>query len=799
MMFNALHVNQPAFCASIIKDSTNVDVAPNLCNCSQAATGSAASAWSQRKFGEGGVVLRATRLVPIALAIFIGTASAQPVVPPQISIGVVARTPLLSDFVDLEPSDTPLGMVRITGFVQRFPNDGQPATEQTLAYVGYDSKSVYVAFHCYDSDPAGIGAHLLPRDSFPNDEDTVAVQIDPFPDLKHGFGFRVNPYAVQADGFYTEGSGWDWSWDTVWQADAKVTADGYIVLFAIPFKSLRFPDTDAQHWRLFLYRGIARKGEEVFWPANSTRFATRFPQAAIVQGLYDVSPARNLQADPYVSSRAFRAPGAIRTAQPTPARTDFAIGGDAKAVIHDSVVFDGTLNPDFSQIESDLPQITVNKPFEVFFPEKRPFFLENAAYFQTPIQLLFTRRITDPSIGARATGRIGPYSLGAMVVDDRTPADAPADGEKAWFGVARVIRDIGGESSIGVYASRRTLGGTSNNVGAIDGRLRLGPNWYAVGQAAMTTATDEKASRDGSAVAASLVGADLHFNYKLDYNDRSPAFHVLDGFIPRVDIRSIDQTFSFRSRPAGALQAWGPDIVVNRTWDHEGHALDYAVTPRFAWQWRAQTILDIYHTVASQTLRPSEVPSIRESFRASADRTGIDFQSAIFPRLLGSVSAFVSDGVNLTPVAAITPPSGRVTDATATTTVRISRSLTIDLSQLVDTLRDRITDRVAYVNNISRVRVGDQLTRTVAVRAIVEYKRLNADASTTTLQTNRNLNYDVLFTYLRSPGSAIFVGANYNMADADFSLPTSTSVVSTRGWANTGWQAFAKMAYLFRW
>lgn len=744
-------------------------------------------------------MLRTTHLVLIALTAFIGTASAQPVTAPRVTIGLVTRAPRLSDFVDMEPSDPPLGMLQVSGFVQRFPNDGQPASERTLAYIGYDREFLYVAFQCYDSEPSRIGTHLLARDSFPNDEDTVAVQVDPFPDLRHAFGFQANAYGVQADGIYTEGSGWDLSWDTVWLADAMLTSKGYIVLFSIPFKSLRFPKSDAQEWRLFLYRGVARKGEEVFWPASSTRFATRFPQAAIVEGIDDVSPARNLQLDPYVSSRALKLPNNALGEESTAARRDVAIGGDAKAVVHDSVVLDATVNPDFSQVESDLPQITVNKPFEVFFPEKRPFFLENAAYFQTPIQLLFTRRITDPSLGARATGRIGPYSLGAMVVDDRTPADAAADSEKAWFGVARVTRDIGGESSIGLFASRRTLGGTTNNVGAIDGRLRLGPNWYTVGQVAMTRATDESPPRDGSAVAASLVGAGRHFNYELGYNDRSPAFHVLDGFIPRVDIRSIDQTFSFRSRPTGALQAWGPDIVLNRTWDHEGQALDYAVTPRFAWQWRAQTILDIYHTVARQTLRPSEVQSIRESFRASADRTGIDFQSAILPRLIGSVSAFESDGVNLTPVAAIVLPAGRVTDATATATIRISRSLMIDLSQLVDTLRDRVTDRVVYVNDISRVRVGKQLTRAAAVRTIIQYNRLNADASTTTLQSNRNLNYDVLFTYLRSPGSALFVGANYNLADTDLSGLASSSVVLTRGLTNSGWQVFTKVSYLFRW
>jgi hypothetical protein len=309
------------------------------------------------------------------------------------------------------------------------------------------------------------------------------------------------------------------------------------------------------------------------------------------------------------------------------------------------------------------------------------------------------------------------------------------------------------------------------------------------------------AARAGTGLAASLVGAGRRFNYELDYNDRSPSFHAADGFIPRIDIRSIDQTYSFRSRPGtGSLQAWGPDVVLNRTWDYNGQRLDYAVTPRLAWQWPAQTIMDLYYTTARQTLRPSEVRSIGETLEAHADRQGIDFQSAILPRLIGSASGFVGDGVNLTPTGAIVPSAGRLTDAMASATIRASRSLMIDISQLFDQLRDSRTTRVVYVSNISRIRVGEQFTRALAVRAIIQYNQLAVDPSSTTLRASRNLNYDVLLTFLRSPGSALYVGANYNLANAAAS-PTGASPAAsvTTTLTNSGWQIFTKMSYLFRW
>src|SRR5207248_4271846 len=205
----------------------------------------------------------------------------------------------------------------------------------------------------------------------------------------------------------------------------------------------------------------------------------------------------------------------------------------------------------------------------------------------------------------------------------------------AWYGVARVIRDVGRESSVGGFVSNRTVAGRANRIVAADGRVKLGTNWFAVGQAAASDTTGPiDDAGNGSAMAASLVGSGRRFNYELDYNDRSPAFRAVDGFIPRVDLRSIDQTYSFRARPAaGALQAWGPDIVVDRTWDHDGRALDWAVTPRMAFQWPGTTILDVYYTAGHQALRPGEVPTATRLVDIRVNRTGFDFQSAILPRL----------------------------------------------------------------------------------------------------------------------------------------------------------------------
>ncbi|MCL4523506.1 MAG: carbohydrate binding family 9 domain-containing protein, partial [Acidobacteria bacterium] len=366
----------------------------------------------------------------------------------------VDRAPTLEDFLDMKPSPAVEGkLAKVDDFRQTRPSDGKPGTERTEAYLGYDSENLYAVFIAFDSEPQKLRARMVSRENFVGEhgdmvDDGVSVSLDTFNDQRRGYIFQVNPYGVQWDGLYSDNNGFDVSFDTVWHSRAKITGRGFVVWMAIPFKSLRFSSAREQTWAILLNRDIPRKSEVVFWPIYSSKISGYINQAAPMKGLKNISPGRNMQFIPYGALRSFRALDERDANAPAfrGKRAEADGGVDAKLVLKDSLVLDVAVNPDFAQVESDEPQVTANERFELFFPEKRPFFLENASFFQTPINLLFTRRIADPQFGVRLTGKLGPWAVGALFADDQAPGKSvakndPMAGQRAYFTVLRVNRD----------------------------------------------------------------------------------------------------------------------------------------------------------------------------------------------------------------------------------------------------------------------------------------------------------------------------------------------------------------------
>jgi hypothetical protein len=772
--------------------------------------------------------MRNTHRICLFLGLLVG-ASAAFASPEEITIPKVSHPPALEDFLDMRPSaDWEGKLAKAEGFIQRLPSDGAPSTQQTEAYLGYDDLNFYCIFVAFDSDPRRMRAHKTVRDDLYGDE-RLDLFLDTYHDQRRAFVFTVNPLGFQMDGMWTEGQPrqYDRSWDTVWYSRGKITERGFVIWVAVPFKSLRFPAASEQVWGIVLIRWIPRTNESATWPHVSTRIEGRLNQGATLHGLRDISPARNMQVIPHAFFRSFRALDTRDPAHPqfVTDNADLTGGLDAKFVLKDSFALDATVNPDFSQVESDEPQLTINRRFEVFFPEKRPFFLENPSYFETPINLYFTRRIADPEFGIRLTGKRGPWAVGALLTDDEAPGKAvpasdPLYGQRAGVGIVRVSRDILRQSSIGAIFADRELNGGYNRVGGIDGRFKINSNWLASGQGvASSTLLPDGTRMAGPAYKARLRRDGRQFYYDLDFNDRSPGFVTQTGFLAegtierpirggrdilrpsfRPDMRSVGQFASYRFRPEGRrLISWGPNIFVNPIWDHEGNRLDMYTDYSVSVELIGETLIEAYYIADQEALRPRDFPALTGNKTYSHHRTGVFFETNLDRRWNFRGQYTQGSIINFVPPSGEEPFLARLHRGRATVTLLPAKPLRVENSYVFELLSDRQLGSTIYNNHIIRSKWNWQFNREFSLRFIMQYNMVLANPQFTSLATTKNFNGDVLFTYLLNPWTALYVGYNGNAQNLDL-VPTEMGeqVVRTPYFIHDARQFFVKFSYLFR-
>lgn len=749
--------------------------------------------------------------------------------PSPLVIPRVEQAPALDDFLGMKPGEASTKhLAKVEGFIQRFPSDGNPSTQRTEVYIGYDNQNLYVVFLAFDSEPNKVRARMVRREDVFGD-DIVEVMLDTFNDQRRAYAFVANPFGIQWDGLWTEGQGFDGSFDTVWHSRGQLTPQGYVVWMAIPFKSLRFPAQAEQTWRVILLREIPRNNEQAFWPPVSTRIEGRLNQAAPMTGLSGISPGRNLQFIPYFSFRSFRALDTRDEDFPRFQRERGEPDGglDAKMVLKDSLVFDLTVNPDFAQVESDEPQVTVNQRFEVFFPEKRPFFLENANFFVTPIDLVFTRRIADPQFGARLTGKMGPYALGAMLIDDqspgrRVPDQDPLRRKRALFGIVRASRDIWRQSSLGLIYAAREFQESYNRVGGFDGRFKLSPNWVAEFQGVASStrfldggeAEEEgETHRAGTAFDFNIQRSSRKLFYFTEYNDRSPGFRTQTGFVPRTDIRRIEQFFLYRFRPEGKfLIAWGPNLSYERIWDYTGTRLDWKVDYSLEWEFTGESWFGFFINDARERLRPQDFEGLSENVDFGRDLQGVFFGTSYLPQV--SVNGVFRWGsrINFVPPEGELPKLANLKSGELSLTLRPLTPLRIDNTYLFTRLMNRGDGTNIFNDHIIRSKWNWQFNRELSLRVILQYNSTLANREFTDLETSKNFNADFLLTYLVNPWTALYVGYNGNLQNAFLcqgpgrarpACPAlgggaSELIRPRRQYINDAKQFFVKFSYLLR-
>ena len=704
----------------------------------------------------------------------------------RLRIPRVSRPPKLSDFLNNVPREAELA---VSDFRQFMPGDGSPASKPTTAYLSYDDKNLYVAFICKD-DPKLIRARLAKHDLIMAD-DRFNICIDTFHDHRHMYWFDINPYGVQAEGNVIDGVEDDPSWDTLWYSEARITDDGYTGIAVIPFKSIRFPPDSGQTWGIIMGRWIMRNNEFAVWPQVSRRRTGFVSQGGDLEGINDISPGRNIQLIPYGLF------GHSRYIDSTPAmrsETEARAGLDAKIVLKDALTVDVAVNPDFSQVESDEPQVTVNQRFEVWYPEKRPFFLENAGYFKTPERLFFSRRIADPKIGARLTGRVGRWSIGALFADDRAPGERfasgdPLNGRDAAAGVVRIQRDLFKDSSIAAMATSSDFGPTHNRVFSFDARLHLLRNWVLTGQAMTSDTRLANGGRlAGPAYLLAWTHSGKHFISETSYTDRSPGFNAELGFFQRVNIRQLENTTGYKWRPEGAVQSVGPKVMTMINYDHRGRLQDWSVDPQIEIELTRLTSMEAGH---------SEVFEYFEGQGFRRRLNYVEFESE--PERWLALNAALSAGsaINYQPGPSLTPFLGRSRNVSAGFTLRPNARARFDETYIYSTLRTPLS--AVFNNHIVRSKVNYHFSKEASLRFIADYNAVLPNTALTSAALSKHVGIDALFTYMLNPGTALHAG--YTDLYDNWRLDPTISPALTRTRfpdLNTGRQFFVKLSYLLR-
>jgi hypothetical protein len=485
----------------------------------------------------------------------------------------------------------------ISAFTQEQPNEGQPSSERTEVRVIFTNDTLYIGAVMYDSDPSGIIISDARRDAPLDDTDSFQMIVDTYRDRQNGFVFGTNPAGIEYDGQVTNegqgggglgfgsmqsggsGSGFNINWDAAWTVRAKIGEHGWSAEFAIPFRTLRYPAAESQTWGINFQRNIRRKNERTYWAPIPRQFNLyRLSLAGSITGI-QTPPLRNFRVTPYALGNVFES-----GVRPVESDTDYDFGGDVKYSITPSLTLDATINTDFAQVEVDDQQVNLDR-FNLFFPEKRPFFLENAGFFSVgnpgEVDLFFSRRIgigdqgqSIPILGGgRVSGKAGKFNVGVLNMQTSDYEETVASTN---FTVARLSRDLPNRSSIGaIFTNRQATGDLAGDreygrTFGVDGKIGIGMTTVISG---FMSRTETPGVEDGDhAYNIRSQTNRPQWDFNIGYQEVGDGFNPAVGFLSRRGYRKPDVFLMTRFRPQNdfKLQELRPHTSYRGFWGLDG-------------------------------------------------------------------------------------------------------------------------------------------------------------------------------------------------------------------------------------
>lgn len=713
----------------------------------------------------------------------------------------------------------------LTRFVQFEPVDSVAPPTSSVGWVTYDAQHIYIAFRAYEPDRRKIRATMHARERGGEAEDKVSIALDTYNDSRRNYVFRVTALGLQEDGIKTEGQSTDNTPDFVWYSAAQIDDQGWTMEAAIPFASLRWPRGDTLNVGFDLVRWRGATGALESWAPRRRGNPCDLCQKGTLVGITGIDTRPTTDIVPYVAGsragvRRYGSDSVLvgstwEAIQPPLAfdheRATSSIGADVRFALTSSMTLNATINPDFSQIESDDERIRVNQRFTIFNDERRPFFLEGRDVFTTVPSddedavggaLFYSRALVNPSAGARLTGKAGRSTFAALYARDDDPGYYFFDGyessgflsrlgSRADVAVARLRRDVLGDSYIGASVLGRRMADAHSLVGSTDFSLRR-QSLVLTGEAAWS---DDRAPLD-TARSTHLNGQSLRglsYRSRLALNGRrfgasltasgvSPDFRDQLGRFSRVGLESYAVRADFAQYPNNrVLQRTQQQLIVARSNIYGGGVVDWRVTPRVALQFRGRTSMNVGVSRELATLfgEPLRTTTLFGDFQVSA------WQRISFG---GSLSGGDRELVDPND-----PRVGKGISARANVTLRPVPQASLEArAQRANNYETWGGERVNDAK-IVRLRGTYQLTRGIGARVIGEYSdQFNSLASTAAERHVRRYSSSVLLTWEIAPASFLYLG--YNEARQDFDEPVLPAPRVMR----TGDFFFLKLSYLYR-
>ena len=452
----------------------------------------------------------------------------------------------------------------LSAFKTFIPDFGREPSEKTAAYMAYDAENLYFAFKCYDREPDKIKAAVASRDSIRSD-DFICINLDTFNDQQALSAFYVNPLGIQTDSRWASGKE-DFSADFVWESAGRIDADGYTIELRVPFKSIRYAGKKRVEMSIFFERRISRRSEHGSYPALDPARGYFFLTQMMPLELEDIKQYTLLEVLPAFTFG--RTQEANESTQGELVRNedldidDLSLTG--KYGITSQLILDGTWNPDFSQVEADAGQVDVNLRYDLYFPEKRPFFLEGSEMFQLAgaseadplLAVVHTRTIVDPRVGFKLSGKVGKKDTVASIFAlDESPSGEPGyepGGDRyAGFTVLRYRRAVAGDGYLGAFYTGREYSGGSNRVAGADGQFRLSKSSMLGfhGFGSWTRTGMDVAAAEGHALGLDYLYDTRNMGLSLVLYDISNDFQTDTGYLTRQGVAGLQASVSPRFYP----------------------------------------------------------------------------------------------------------------------------------------------------------------------------------------------------------------------------------------------------------